>query len=90
MAGIEANEAVKRPSSQQPPAAACGEGRFRVGIFRFWTSASPHGRATEKAGREVRLVLVRVTIRLLLQVEFLSGPRTENSADLAAIDRAFV
>lgn len=46
------------------------------------------GAATEKAGREVRLVLV-VTIRLLLQVEFLSGPRTENSADLAAIDRAF-
>jgi len=44
----------------------------------------------KKAGREVRLVLVRLTIRVLLQVEFLSGPRTENSADLGAIDRALV
>jgi hypothetical protein len=88
------------------PNAACGEGRFPVGIFRFWTSALAEvslmgagrppvrractGAPQKKAGREVRLVLVRVTIRLLLQVEFLSGPRTENSADLGAIHRAFV
>lgn len=60
-------------------------------MARTWSAARTQactGAATEKAGREVRLVLV-VTIRLLLQVEFLSGPRTENSADLAAIDRAF-
>ena len=50
----------------------------------------PHGHAAKKAGREVRLVFVRLTIRVLLQVELLSGPRAENSTDLGAIDRAFV
>jgi hypothetical protein len=44
----------------------------------------------KKAGREVRLILVRLTIRVLLQVEFLSRPRTENSTDLGAIDRALI
>ena len=30
------------------------------------------------------------TIRVLLQVKFLSGPRTQNPTDLAAVDRALV
>jgi len=50
----------------------------------------PLRHAKKQAGREVRLVLVRLTIRVLLQVELLSGPRTENSTDLGSIDRAFV
>ena len=33
---------------------------------------------------------VWLTIRVLLQVKFLSGPRTQNSSDLAAVDRALV
>lgn len=33
---------------------------------------------------------LRLTIRVLLQLEFLSGPRTENSTDLGAIGRALV
>src|ERR1700731_3120176 len=33
---------------------------------------------------------VCVTVRVLLQVEFLSGPRTQNSSDLATVDRALV
>jgi len=50
-----------------------------------------HWCATEQqAGREARLVIVRLTIRVLLQVKFLSGPRTQNSPDLAAVDRALV
>jgi hypothetical protein len=65
-----------------------GSGRGDVG-------ASPGRRAyagvpQKKAGREARLVLVRSTIRVLLQGKFLSGPRTENSADLDAIDRGLV
>ena len=44
----------------------------------------------QEAGGEARLPIVRSTIRVLLQGKFLSGPRTENSADLGAIDRALV
>jgi hypothetical protein len=34
--------------------------------------------------------IVCFTIRVLLQVKFLSGPRTQNSPDLAPVDRALV
>ena len=54
-------------------------------------SAAAHRRATEqKAGRETRLPIVRFAIRVLLQLKFLSGPRSQNSPDRAAVDRALV
>ncbi len=66
------------------------------GAGRHWRSAIKcvvdqfQLQGAKKAGREVRLVLVRLAVRALLQVEFLSGPRTENSTDLSAIDRALI
>jgi hypothetical protein len=78
---------------QNRPVAACRErpltGRepdVRASLRRNAYKGAPQ----EEAGREARLVLVRLTIRVLLQGQFLSGPRTENSTDLGAIDRALV
>jgi hypothetical protein len=44
----------------------------------------------DEAGREARLAIVCLMIRVLLQVKFLSGPRTQNSPDLAAVNRGLV
>ena len=50
-----------------------------------------HRRAIEqKAGREARLVIVYKTIRVLLEVKLLSGPRTQNAPDLGAVNRVLV
>jgi hypothetical protein len=45
---------------------------------------------TDEAGREARLAIVCLMIRVLFQVKFLSCPRTQNSPDLAAVNRALV
>jgi len=74
---------------------ALGGMRFAVSVAAD-PGASPrrrglHRRASDKeAGREARLVLVRLTIHVLLQGQFLFGPRTENSAGLGGIYRALV
>jgi hypothetical protein len=48
-------------------------------------------RLTEQESRAYRLAFyVRFPIRVLLQVEFLAGPRTQNSPDLAAVHRTLV
>jgi hypothetical protein len=56
----------------------CVVDRLRLRSRQTWERARAAGPAQachrKKAGREVRLVLVRLTIRVLLQVEFLSGP----------------
>lgn len=53
-------------------------------------SAYVHRRAIEKSRARARLVIVHKTIRVLLEVELLSGPRTQNAPDLGAVNRALV
>ena len=53
-------------------------------------SQAAHVLASVETGREARLPIVRLTIRVLLQLKFPSGPRTQNSPDLGAVNRTLV
>ena len=53
-------------------------------------SAYIHRRAIEKSRARARLVIVHKTIRVLLEIKLLSGPRTQNAPDLGAVNRALV